>query len=556
MKKSLRFWISKVFARDLNLEKNSFLYLFFSFLAITFVIEYFILKFIVCMRVGLEREIFFNLTLFGISIFFLASGFFVDFIKNKTKLFYLSLVVCILGLFLITFVNFSINLIGLVIVLITIPVLITVWCSTLVHSTNILNRGRIVAIIIVICYLLGLIGLFFVYFESLFIFLIVIEAFLLIIIIWISRFYNYTETEKRLTSEKKYFNIIFEKHFSRYSIGFAFLSGLLGGLLNDTLGYFTPFEGYKIEIITFSITSIFYVLGAGWFFDTVGRKNTLVIGILIVSFFYITHGSFYETAPELSVFGISKEIHISFHYAFALLPLILTIIVISGDFSTERGNLKYRGRINGLFIALMFFGLGVGYLLYKMIEILYNTFPDMRSWVPDAPNLLNSFVLVITLVWIMAGKDILVSKERDWAKTLKSIFVFSNSGVCIYNHSFIRKYQPKEDEEECAFDEDLVSGALSGVITIISEITRSKKYIKKIDKEGNHLFFAFGKYHIAALIATTDLPVLFKKLDNFSQEFEHTFSKDLKKFQGNIQKFASTKYIIRKYFSQKYSEFF
>ena len=131
-------------------------------------------------------------------------------------------------------------------------------------------------------------------------------------------------------------------------------------------------------------------------------------------------------------------------------------------------------------MALMFFGLGVGYLLYKMIENLYTTFPDMRNWVPEAPNLLNSFVLVITLVWIMAGKDILVSKERDWAKTLKNIFIFSNSGVCIYTHSFIQKYQPKEEEVECAIDEDLISGALSGIITIISDF----RFLRKFNRSG------------------------------------------------------------------------
>jgi len=501
------------------------------------------------MEVGLDKEMPVIMTLFVISILFLASGFFIDIIKNKTRFFNIGLLICIIGLFLTTFTHPLFDIIGLLIVLISIPQLIIIWCSTLVHETNILNRGRVTAMILTSSFLIGLLGLFFLFFENLFIYFIILEIILLIVIIINSRFYEYIETKDRLKSDRKYFDIIFEKHFSRYSVGLAFLSGLLGGLLNDSLSYF---EGYKINILTFSITSFFYILAAGWFFDNLGRKNTLVIGILIVSFFYITFGSFYETPPDVHVFGIPKEIHISLHYAFAILPLILALITIAGDFSTERGNLKYRGSVNGIFISLMFFGIGLGYLLYKMISVLYNKFEDMQVWVPNLPNLLNSFVLVIVLVWMMAGKDILVSKEKDWAKSLKTLFVLSNSGVCLYNHDFVIKDQPQEDDGECRFDEDLISGALTGIITILSEITRSSKHIKKIDKEGNHLYFAFGKYHIAALITTTDLPILYKKLEAFSRAFEQNFSEEVKNFKGNVQVFSSTRYMIDRYFSQKY----
>ncbi|MFW9948416.1 MAG: hypothetical protein ACFFDX_16435 [Candidatus Odinarchaeota archaeon] len=550
MKRSTKYWLGKLFARDVDLKKSAFLYLFFSFLSITMIAEYFILKFFINMKVGLDKEMPLIMILLVISVLFLASGFFIDIIKNKTRFFNIVLSICIIGLFLTMFKHFLFDIFGLLIVLIAIPQLIIIWCSTLVHETNILNRGRVAAMILVSCFLIGLFGLFFLFFENLFIYFVIIELILLIIVAINSRFYEYTETKDRLRSDRKYLEIIFEKHFSRYSVGLALLSGLLGGLLNESLSYF---ESYKINILTFSITSFFYVLAAGWFFDYMGRKNTLVIGILVVSFFYITFGSFYEASSEVPVFGIPKEIHISLHYALAVLPLILAIITISGDFSTERGNLKYRGSVNGIFISLMFLGIGLGYLLYKMIDVLYNRFEDMQIFMPNIPNLLNSFVLVIVLVWMMAGKDILVSKEKDWAKSLKTLFVLSNSGVCLYNYDFVIKEQPQEEEEgECKFDEDLISGALTGIVTILSEITKSSKHIKKIDKEGNHLYFAFGKYHIAALITINDLPILHKKLDVFSREFENNFSEEIKNFKGNVRVFSSARFMIDRYFSQKY----
>ena len=51
-----------------------------------------------------------------------------------------------------------------------------------------------------------------------------------------------------------------------------------------------------------------------------------------------------------------------------------------------------------------------------------------------------------------------------------------------------------------------------------------------------------------------ELPVLFKKIDEFSRDFENKFSNDLKTFQGNVARFFSTKNLIKKYFKQKDEE--
>ncbi|MFX1476804.1 MAG: hypothetical protein ACFFCI_01610 [Promethearchaeota archaeon] len=552
MNKSIKSWFVKIFTKDVDLERNSFLYLFFSFLAIVLIVEYYILKFFLFMNYGMDKEMPLVLILLMLSLDFLLSGFLIDQIKNKTRFYNLNLLICVVGLFLSSIQYFVIRIIGFLVLLITIPQLIIIWSSILVHETNILNRGRVTAILLISCFLLSLIGFIFIFFRDLFIYLIFIEGILLIVIFWFSRAYKYIETEERLRSEGKFLKIIFEKHFSRYSVAFAFLSGLLGGLFYDSLEYFyrTYNSGYNIDIIIFSVVSFFYIIAAGWFFDNIGRKSTLVIGILVVSFFYISHGSFYDSSIAL-IFGIPIRIHITLHYAFAFLPLILAIMTISGDFSTERGNLKYRGRINSLFLALMCLGIALGYFFYRLIDVNEDL---INNWVPNLPNLLNSFVIVMILVWIMAGKDILVSKESQWAKSLKHLFVLTISGVCLYNYDFIYKYHKIKDKKK-RLDEDVISGALSGIIAILSEITQSKKHIEKIEKEGNYFYFSFGKSHIVALIATMNLPVLSKKLDAFSKDFEQRFFSEIQSFEGEIDKFDSAKYLINRYFSQKYAHF-
>jgi hypothetical protein len=149
---------------------------------------------------------------------------------------------------------------------------------------------------------------------------------------------------------------------------------------------------------------------------------------------------------------------------------------------------------------------------------------------------------------MMAMKEILISKEKDWASNTISLLVFHKGSVCLYDH----KFKLQEQVSTSKLDENVISGALTGVLKIISEITQSKKWLRKIDKGGIYLYFSYGKYHVATLIASMDLPILTKKLDAFSKEFGAQFEKSLKDFTGNVSPYEDTKYLVEKYFNQKY----
>lgn len=247
-----------------------------------------------------------------------------------------------------------------------------------------------------------------------------------------------------------------------------------------------------------------------------------------------------------------REIFLSIHYAFSLAPLLLAILTVSGDFSTERENVRYRGRINGFFISLVFFGVILGFFFSRTLNFLYSIYPELNDVIPDFPNRLNSFLLVILLVWMMAMKEFLISKEKDWASAIISILVFHKNSVCLYDQKFKRN----EGELPSKLDENVISGALTGVLTIISEITQSKERLRKIDKKGHYLYFSYGKSHIVTLITSMDLPILIKKLDAFSKDFGTKYEKILKYFVGNVSPFEDTKYLVEKYFNQKYSALF
>ncbi len=539
-RESIKQWFSRVFTRDLNVPLKTFIYLLFSLLAIMLIVEGLIFKYITLVRTEgvLGMELYMFVIIFAISFFL--SGIFVDFITNRTRYYNLMLLVCIVGLLISAIFQDFLYYFGLLLVLFTVPQLIIVWFTILVHETNILNRGRISTYLLIPCFNLGAISIVFFVVEFLYIYFGILELCVFFVILWYSRTYKYIETKERLKSEKKYLNIIFEKHFFRYSSSFTMISFILGDL-------FARYS-FEVDFLIFIIVTSLYLVAAGCFFDNYGRKITIVLGILVISFFLISYGSFVGLPY---IFGMPRKVFLSIHYGFSIAPLVLAIFTIAGDFSTERGNLKFRGRINGIFMLLFFLGLIIGFMFSRWIDNL----PALNSFIPGFRYLLNNFILVILLVWMMGMKEFLVSKEKKWEDSLKNIFVFNKSGVCLYNYSFEHKEVIEEDKDEAEFDEDLISGALSGIITIISEITRSKKQLRQIQKEEATLLFTYGKFHIVALITSMELPVLFKKIDDFSREFEQKFSKELKNFQGNVQHFQPARFLIIKYFSQKYGEF-
>lgn len=545
-KESYRNWFNKVFIRDINLPKSTFIYLFFSLLSIALIAEAFLFKYTIStggiVLVGVEVY----LLLIALAMSFLISGLLIDKIKNRTQYFNIILFICVIGLLISAFPGIILYYSGLLIILITIPQLIITWFTILAHETNILNRGRIIAYLLITSCSISSVSILFIYYESLYIYFSLLELIVFLIILWCSRKYTYIETNERLKSDKHYVKIIFEKHFFRYASSFLILSILLGNILAT--------YGFEVNFYIFGIATFSYLLAAGCALDNIGRKTSIILGIFLLSFFLISYRSF---VGSQYIFGLPRIIFLSIHYGLSILPLLLAILTISGDFSTERGNLKFRGRINGSFMSLIFFGVIIGYVFSRWINSieLYTQFPFLKNFLPeDFPLLLNAFILVILLVWMMAMKEFLVSKEKKWANTLKNIFVFSTHGLCLYNHSFDQKNLFKEEADQTDFDEDLISGVLSGVISIISEITHSKKQLRQIKKEEATLLFAYGKHYITALIVSMELPVLFKKLDEFSREFENQFKADLKNFKGNVQRFDPTKFLVIKYFSQKFSD--
>jgi len=518
---SIKAWFKKIFLRDLNITKKGFVYFLVAFTVFFISIEYVIFLIIASgpFDILAPMNIVFILTLFFSLIF---SGFIVDNYMNRMQLLIFSSFGLVAGLFLINFKGTLAAVLGYAIIGFLGGLFLIDLLTILIHESNILNRGRLLGYLFFLSFIFSSILCFLT--SQYPIVIPLIELGFTFLLIYIATKYRYTETPERLTSDIRFRDVIKQSAFG-YLTAFLVLGFILGNAF--------PVEMHDLYIdpFMFVITTLLFFIIAGTFLDNMGRKWSFTGGILILS--------------GLIIFaGIFKEVYSAIFFGIALAVILITSLTFCGDFSTERNTLKYRGRIVGMFIIVVLGGFLAGIIVKFLLTQVYEANQEILYWIPDLINGINSFLLIVILVWIMPLPEVLSAKEADWAVTLRNLYVFNKDSICLYAKSFL----PETDMIELP-PEDLITGGLTGIMTLISEITNEKKNLRIIDKDRVKIYFSYGRSVIVALITTKFLPVLFKKMERFTKSFEKRFEDDLLHFRGKINVFLEkTDPLVIRYF--------
>ena len=130
-------------------------------------------------------------------------------------------------------------------------------------------------------------------------------------------------------------------------------------------------------------------------------------------------------------------------------------------------------------------------------------------------------------------------RQRHWEKKVKHIYVLTKVGIPLYD----KRLAGIE-----AVDPSLVTSALIGISSIVQEIVHSKRVLKTIDHMDNKILFQHGFHIIVAILASVDLPVIRRKLAQFTNRFEYHYQKDLSEWKGDVDAFFGTSKIINEFF--------
>lgn len=524
--KNIYSWSKSVFLRDLDITRRGVVYFVIAFSFYFIAIEYIVLRFISFLPHGIEVTVHSGIMMvLTIMASLGTSGLMVDKFKDRILLLLICSILVLVGLIFLLFEGTLLEYIGLVIILYFSGVLMIDLLTIVTHESTLLNRGRLTGYILFFASLIGAIAVLCSMMNL--IAIIIIEAIVCVGVLYIREKYKYKETEERLHSHLKFADVLRkQKPISGYLTSFIVLGYILGNAF--------PFN-YEvvIEPVTFIISCMFFLILAGVLMDKMGRKWTYVGGIMILS--------------SLIIFsGVFRELYNALFFGIALPVIIVSLFTLAGDFSTERDTLKYRGRIHATFIFTMMLGIIGGVATTYFLTELYNTNIELLYWIPSLINGINSFLLIVLLVWLMPLPEVLSSRESNWADKMRNLYVFNKDSICLYNKNFL--------PEEIALElpaEDLITGGLTGILTLISEITNERRNLRIIDKDRIKIYFAYGKHVIVTLISSQFLPILFKKLDVFTKAFEREFEQELAHFKGKINPFSNRgDDLVRRYFKK------
>ncbi|MFX1521755.1 MAG: hypothetical protein ACFFCD_17760, partial [Promethearchaeota archaeon] len=117
-------------------------------------------------------------------------------------------------------------------------------------------------------------------------------------------------------------------------------------------------------------------------------------------------------------------------------------------------------------------------------------------------------------------------------RKLRSIYVFTNEGQGLYYRTFF--------EEKGGIDSQLMSAALSGIVSLVMEATRSEKPLRTIDIESFEIFLEYGQYlTIATFVGKR---IFYKRKIRRGQRklisnMERKYSRILAQWDGDISHF-------------------
>ena len=121
----------------------------------------------------------------------------------------------------------------------------------------------------------------------------------------------------------------------------------------------------------------------------------------------------------------------------------------------------------------------------------------------------------------------------DWKKLIDFVLIFDKGGMCMLQRAYI--------EHGNKVDENLVSGALSTVGSILEEMTRTERGLSAIKKRGKVVTMYSSELVTGTIVGNDENEFLARKLKNFIQTFESIYRNDIITWKGESGSFDQIK---------------
>ncbi len=284
------------------------------------------------------------------------------------------------------------------------------------------------------------------------------------------------------------------------------------------------------QIVDFTYIYIPILMGIGGFVsgfiaDYLGRRNVIIFMIIL---FFI--GVFEITSEFLGIPIFLNYIIVSLKGLCLGIPWFLAFAIGHDLFQKEKAYL-----IQAFALVTTEMAIGLGFILGPILLPYGSTL--------IFPLILTSMgIMAVLILFVGYTKETLPAKEEiEWKTSLHEFFsITSKGGICLFHYNFL---------EESPIDPQLFAGGISGVCTLVQEMTQSQKRTKVIDQEDKTLILEFGEHITCVLLCTASSKILRNKLREIVEEIEFLFRDELASWTGNIAVFKPIGKLIQRYFT-------
>ncbi|MBN2151492.1 MAG: hypothetical protein JW839_08605 [Candidatus Lokiarchaeota archaeon] len=195
-------------------------------------------------------------------------------------------------------------------------------------------------------------------------------------------------------------------------------------------------------------------------------------------------------------------------------------------------------RFTGIGLSALGMGGGLGYVVAWGMTL------------PQAIPVLDLTVMMIIVLLLVSSfipfyfmkESLPPSEEMGWARTIHDLYVISDGGIIMNAYSFL---------SNSSVDPTLFSGGISGVATILKEMTGSEQKLQIIDHEDKKILFEYGKRFTVTLVAEKDLKILRTKLKALARDIHNAFWEIIGSWNADLSVFKPVTTMIKNHFLER-----
>jgi len=461
----------------------------------------------------------------------LFGGIVTDTLIEKHGVFEKFALVAVAPLLVLIYTSYEPVLIAAILVLsVLLGFLLILFFTGLLINTTMLNRARVIVLLVTIMAIFtGPVIAMLVVTQTQFIIWIIILVLgtgsLAISKKYPRRFTPHVQPFMRKLSLRGYFRIISESNLIRHAVFLFFIT--------FTLGYHTVTAIASIQESTeywvFGIAAFASLPLIATVFDNFGRKPLVYAMLALVGIFAIFYDLPGVEATPVRIVRIGV-------YGFSVMLTLTYAVVLAGDLSSSFS----RGRITGILLFTVILGAILGVMMGNGFDS-HSATPILRTEISDWTSITT---LVATFLFITT-RELLQAGTTNWRNHLIRLHVIMENGL-----SLVFKEFKKRRSGDCNDTmEDLETGALSGLQSLLQEIASSKKRLRVLDHGDTFLIFHHGTSSTAVLFVEKNLVIYREKLANFHLQFESINGDVIKDNFVNLEEIKHVDWLIEHYFT-------